>query len=72
MTYPQRISNARIQLGLNSLEASRLWGFSPSTFYAWEVGTRNPAGLYRQKLERVLQKIENPNGKLRPEKRRAR
>lgn len=53
-----RIIAARSKCSLKQREAARLWGFSHSTLQAWENGNRNPAGLYREKLEEVLRQIE--------------
>lgn len=54
----ERIKVARLKVGLSQTKAARRWGFGPRTLEAWEQGVRNPAGLYREKLERVLRRIE--------------
>ena len=37
-------------------QAARKWGLPQQTIAAWERGTRNPAGLYKEKLERILRR----------------
>ena len=57
-SFAVRIKAARKKLGLSQEEAARNWGFSVGTLEAWEQEYRNPAGLYREKLEEVLKEIE--------------
>ncbi len=57
-SFAIRIKAARKKLGLSQEQAARNWGFSVGTLEAWEQEYRNPAGLYRQKLEEVLKQIE--------------
>jgi DNA-binding transcriptional regulator YiaG len=54
-----RMKAARERLGLSQAQAARQWGFSQQTLNAWEIGLRNPAGLYRKKLERILRRVES-------------
>jgi DNA-binding transcriptional regulator YiaG len=58
-SFPARIKAAREKLGLSQPEAARKWGFSLDTLRAWEQESRNPAGLYREKLEKILTQIES-------------
>jgi DNA-binding transcriptional regulator YiaG len=55
--FPQRIKQARGKLGLSQRAAARLWRFPQTTLRYWEEGERTPAGLYKQKLERVLRRV---------------
>jgi DNA-binding transcriptional regulator YiaG len=55
---PERIKRARYKLDLSQSAAAAKWGFAVQTLNAWECGTRNPAGLYREKLEEILERIE--------------
>jgi DNA-binding transcriptional regulator YiaG len=57
-TLPKRIKSAREALGFSQAQAARKWGFAKQTIQAWEQGMRNPAGLYRAKLECILKRIE--------------
>ena len=56
--FSKRIAEARGKLGLSQAAAARKWGFSQATLSAWENGTRNLAGLYKEKLEPILEQIE--------------
>jgi DNA-binding transcriptional regulator YiaG len=56
---PQRIKKARYKLGLSQLDAAKKWGFAQQTLNAWEMGKRNPVGLYHEKLEKILMRIES-------------
>lgn len=49
-----RIIAAREKLGLSQSQAAKKWGLSKHTLQAWEQGSRNPAGLYLEKLEKIL------------------
>ena len=53
-----RIRSARETLGFSQADAAKRWGFSLKTLQAWEQGARKPAGLYLEKLEKVLKKAE--------------
>jgi DNA-binding transcriptional regulator YiaG len=55
--FPERIKAARAMLGLDQPQASIKWGFAFSTLSAWERGTRNPQGLYKEKLEKILSRL---------------
>ena len=57
-SFATRIKEARTKLGLSQQRAAQAWGFACPTLICWEQGTRNPAGLYAKKLERVLKRIE--------------
>ena len=57
-SYGERIRVARGRLGWSGRQAARGWGFSQRTLGSWEQGVRNPAGLYREKLERILRRLE--------------
>jgi DNA-binding transcriptional regulator YiaG len=57
-SFAKRLKAAREKLGISQAEAAKKWGFDLGTLQAWEQEYRNPAGLYREKLEGVLQKIE--------------
>ena len=50
---------AREKLGISQAQAAREWGFDLGTFRAWEQEYRKPAGLYREKLEAILSRIED-------------
>jgi DNA-binding XRE family transcriptional regulator len=56
-SFSQRIKDARQAAGLSQATAARKWGFRKQTLSAWEKGIRNPAGLYKEKLERVLRRV---------------
>jgi len=57
-SFGERIKQAREKLGFSQRQAARKWGFTQAALNAWEKGTRNPAGLYQKKLERILGRIE--------------
>lgn len=57
--FSSRIRKARERLGLTQPSAARAWGFSLETLRSWEQGERNPAGLYKAKLEKILKRIED-------------
>jgi ribosome-binding protein aMBF1 (putative translation factor) len=57
-SFAKRIITARQKAGLSQSEAARKWGFSYGLMSMWESGKRNPSGLYREKLERFLRRIE--------------
>jgi DNA-binding transcriptional regulator YiaG len=57
-SFPERIIAARQKAGLSQAQAARKWGFSRGLMSMWESGQRNPSGLYRQRLERFLRRIE--------------
>ena len=59
INIPKRILKARRKHKLSLRQAAKQWGFAQSTLAAWESGNRNPAGLYREKLESLLSKMEN-------------
>jgi DNA-binding transcriptional regulator YiaG len=48
----------RKKLGIGQRKAAKLWGFDDSTIQAWEHERRQPQGLYREKLEEVLRRVE--------------
>ena len=49
----------RKKLGIGQRKAAKLWGFDDSTIQAWEHERRQPQGLYREKLEEVLRRVED-------------
>jgi DNA-binding XRE family transcriptional regulator len=57
-TFANRIREVRIQLGLSQAAVARKWGLPKQTIWAWENGTRTPSGLYKEKIEKILRKIE--------------
>jgi DNA-binding transcriptional regulator YiaG len=57
-SFAMRIKAARKKLGLSQEQAAKSWGFSVGTLEAWEQEYRNPAGLYQEKLEATLKRIE--------------
>ena len=57
-SFAVRIKAARQKAGLSQPKAAKAWGFSVDTLRCWEQEERNPAGLYRAKLEKVLKRIE--------------
>jgi transcriptional regulator with XRE-family HTH domain len=57
-SYAERLKAARARLGLTREQAAERWGFSLRTLEHYEQGGRSPRGLYRDKLERVLRRIE--------------
>ena len=61
-TLSGRIKAARRALALSQSQAAKAWGFSKRTLEAWEQGVKSPARLYREKLERVLRRIEGQKG----------
>jgi DNA-binding transcriptional regulator YiaG len=56
-SFSEQIKEAREKLGLSQRAAAREWGFTQATLRAWESGDRKPAGLYKEKLERVLRRV---------------
>jgi DNA-binding transcriptional regulator YiaG len=58
LTFSERIKRARLKMSLSQAEASRQWGFSQPLMNMWESGRRNPCGLYRERLEKALGRIE--------------
>ena len=59
--FAERIRTVRERLNLSQSELARRWGFSRPLLGMWEKGSRNPSGLYREKLEKILRKIEALN-----------
>jgi ribosome-binding protein aMBF1 (putative translation factor) len=57
--YGRRIIEARKKLDIGQRKAAKLWGFDDSTIQAWEHERRQPQGLYREKLEEVLRRVED-------------
>jgi DNA-binding transcriptional regulator YiaG len=57
-TIAQRISDALHKTGLTQTEASEKWKINRRTLEDWKQGRREPHGLYRDKIEQVLSKIE--------------
>lgn len=56
-SFSEQIKEAREKLGLSQRAAAKRWGFPQTTLRYWEEGKRNPAGLYKEKLERVLRRV---------------
>ena len=56
--FSARIKAARAKFGLSQEQAAKTWGFRLPTLAAWEQEVRRPIGLYREKLERILGRIE--------------
>jgi DNA-binding transcriptional regulator YiaG len=54
-----RLKSARAKLGLSQSEAAKAWKFSIKTIQTWEQGWAEPRGLYLEKLEKILQRIES-------------
>jgi DNA-binding transcriptional regulator YiaG len=57
-SFASRIRAVRKKLRLSQEQAAKDWGFSLETLRAWEYEKRNPYGLYREKLERILNRLE--------------
>ena len=57
-SLPERIKAARLAQGLSREQAAQRWGFSRRSLEAWEGGSKSPAPLYREKLEKALQRTE--------------
>jgi ribosome-binding protein aMBF1 (putative translation factor) len=57
-TYAERLRAARAKLGLTRAEAAKQWKINLRTLEFYERGKRQPFGLYREKIERILTKIE--------------
>ena len=57
-SFAQRIKEQRERLGISQREAARKWRFAQTTLSSWESGTRIPAGLYLERLERILKRSE--------------
>jgi DNA-binding transcriptional regulator YiaG len=57
-SFAERIRAVRERLNLSQTALARQWGFSRALLGMWENGSRNPSGLYREKLERALKKFE--------------
>lgn len=55
--FSERINAARKKLGITRYRAAKEWGFAESTIYAWEANRRTPQGLYKEKLEKILQAL---------------
>jgi DNA-binding transcriptional regulator YiaG len=58
-TFGARIKAARKKAGFSQAKAAREWGFAKGTLCGWEIDRFVPTGLYREKLEAVLKKIES-------------
>lgn len=56
--YSERIKGAQEQLGLSQAALARKWGFPKQTVSAWVNNVSAPQGLYREKLERLLKRLE--------------
>jgi DNA-binding transcriptional regulator YiaG len=56
--YASRILAAREKAGLGQRKFARLIGVEPSAVQHWERARRQPQGLYAQRLEEVLQRVE--------------
>lgn len=54
----QRIKAARESLGLSQSEAAAKWNLRLQTLQQWEHGRREPRGLYRERIEKILSEIE--------------
>jgi DNA-binding XRE family transcriptional regulator len=46
----------RREQGLSRREAAKRAGLSWRTWEGWELGRSNPAGLYRERLEKILKR----------------
>ena len=55
-TIAQRLKAAREKSNLSQSQAAKAWKLSKPTLQSWEQGTRNPAGLYLEKIESILKK----------------
>ena len=53
----KRMRAARRKLGYTRYMAAKMWGFNESTLYQWEAGNRTPRGLYKEKLEAILERL---------------
>jgi DNA-binding transcriptional regulator YiaG len=56
--FAEQIKQARERLGLSQAAFARQWGIPKQTISAWETGFRSPHGLYREKLQHILGRIE--------------
>jgi DNA-binding transcriptional regulator YiaG len=54
----ERIKAARQSLGLSQSQAAKAWKLNTRTLQDWEQGARMPSGLYRERIERILRRIE--------------
>lgn len=54
----QRIKKARESLGLSQSQAAEKWNIRLQTIQQWEHGRREPRGLYRERIEKILAEIE--------------
>lgn len=53
-----RLKAAREKLSITQSEAARQWGVSVQAVQLWEQERRQPRGLYLEKIEGILAKIE--------------
>jgi DNA-binding transcriptional regulator YiaG len=56
--WAARLVALRKKLGLSRKAAGEAWRLSPRTLQEWEQGRKQPHGLYREKLEGILRRIE--------------
>jgi DNA-binding transcriptional regulator YiaG len=49
---------ARATLGLSQAQAAKAWKISLGAIHDWEQSRREPRGLYRERIERILRRIE--------------
>ena len=57
--FAVRLRVARKKLGLSRTKAGTTWGIDWRTIEAWEQARHIPTGLYREKIEEILKKIED-------------
>lgn len=66
-TIGKKLRLHREGLGLSAKEAARIMGVDPSTLSKWELGTREPQGLYLQRVRRFLESLEGAGQEHHPE-----
>jgi DNA-binding transcriptional regulator YiaG len=57
--YAARILAAREKAGLGQRRFARMLGVGCSTVQHWEHGRREPHGLYQERLEALLRRVED-------------
>ena len=63
ITLAQRIKDARKTENLSQTAAAEKWEIGLGTLRDWEQGRAQPRGLYRDRIEDILGKIERKHGR---------
>ena len=57
-TYGERILAARQKLGIGQRRFARMVAAGLSSVQHWEHGRREPSGLYKQRVDQLLSRVE--------------